>query len=154
MIETVSGSTDAQGLHIGIAAALWNQSITDRLLDGALSRCEELGADRVTVVRAPGSLELPLLCQKLAEAGCDAVVAIGVIVKGETDHYELVAADSSRGISEVALTTGVPIGNAVLAVHDVAQALDRAGTGSTNKGFEAVDAAVSVANSIARLPVD
>ncbi len=151
MTRIISGDTDASRLHIGIAAALWNQTVTDKLVDGALTRCEQLKAADVTVMRVPGSLELPVACKKLAEAGCDAVVAIGVIVKGETDHYELVAADSSRGLSDVALATGVPVGNAVLAVHDIAQAIERAGDGPSNKGVEAVDAAVSVANSLAQL---
>jgi 6,7-dimethyl-8-ribityllumazine synthase len=121
VIRTFEGSTDAKGLHIGIAAARWNQAITDRLVEGATGRLEELGVQEVTLLRVPGALELPLAARKLAEAGCDAVVAVGTVVKGETDHYEIVVRESSRGVSQVAIDTGVPVANAILAVHDYQQ---------------------------------
>lgn len=145
MTRTVEGSTDGSGLHVGIAAALWNQSITDRLVKGATAELETLGVDEVTVVRVPGALELPLAAQKLAGSGCDAVVAIGTVVKGETDHYEIVVRESAHGLTRVALDTGVPVANAILAVHDYEQAVDRAGDGS-NRGAEAAEAAVRTAN--------
>ena len=148
---TVEGSLDASGLHIGIAAALWNQSITDRLVEGATKRLEALAAARVTVLRVPGALELPLAAQQLVRRGCDAVVAIGTVVKGETDHYEIVVRESARGISRVALETGVPVTNAILAVHDYDLALERAGVGETNKGVEAVNAAVMTATALRAL---
>jgi len=148
---TVEGSLDASGLHIGIAAALWNQSITDRLVEGATERLEALAAARVTVLRVPGALELPLAAQQLARSGCDAVIAIGTVVKGETDHYEIVVRESARGISRVALETGVPVANAILAVHDYDLALERAGVGEANKGAEAVNAAVMTANALRAL---
>jgi 6,7-dimethyl-8-ribityllumazine synthase len=148
---TVEGSLDASGLHIGIAAALWNQSITDRLVEGATKRLEALAAARVTVLRVPGALELPLAAQQLVRRGCDAVVAIGTVVKGETDHYEIVVRESARGISRVALETGVPVTNAILAVHDYDLALERAGVGEANKGVEAVNAAVMTATALRAL---
>jgi 6,7-dimethyl-8-ribityllumazine synthase len=151
VIRTFEGSTDANGLHIGIAAARWNQAITDRLVDGATGRLEELGVQDVTLLRVPGALELPLAARKLAEAGCHAVVAVGTVVKGETDHYEIVIRESSRGISQVALDTGIPVANAILAVHDYQQAMERAGSGDANKGVEAVDAAVSMATALRQL---
>jgi 6,7-dimethyl-8-ribityllumazine synthase len=144
----IEGSTEGKGLRIGIAAARWNQAITDRLLDGATGRLDQLGVEDVTVMKVPGALELPLAAQKLAEAGCAAVIAIGTVVKGETDHYEIVVRESSRGISQVALATGVPVANAILAVHDYDHAVARAGSGEANKGAEAVDAAISAANAI------
>ncbi len=152
MTATIEPSLDGRGLHIGIAVANWNRSVTDRLLDGATSRCERLGVARVTVLRVPGALELPLAAQRLIEgARCDAVVAIGTVVKGDTDHYEIVVRESSSGISRVALDTGAPVANAILAVHDFADAMARAGEGESNKGVEAVDAAVATANALARL---
>ncbi len=151
MTRIIEGSTDGQGLHIGIAAARWNQAITDRLVDGATGRLEQLGVEDVTVIRVPGALELPLAAQKLAESGCDAVIAIGTVVKGETDHYDIVVRESSQGISRVALATGVPVANAILAVHDYDHAVARAGSGEANKGVEAVDAAVRTANAIRNL---
>ena len=134
-------------LRVGIAVASWNQTITDRLLAGAQKRCEELGVEHV-VSRVPGALELPLAAQALARKGCDAVIAIGVVIKGETDHYEIVARESSSGLTRVGLDTGVPIGNAILAVHTYEQALDRAGDGETNKGVEATDAALAMVSAL------
>lgn len=151
MTRIVTGSTDGAGLHIGIAAARWNQAITDRLVSGATRRLDELAVEKVTILRVPGALELPLAARKLAENGCDAVVAIGTIVKGETDHYDIVVRESARGISRVSLDTGVPVANAVLAVHDYDLAMERAGQGESNKGAEAVDAAVTTANAIREL---
>ena len=147
-MTSFEGSLDGEGLHIGIAVATWNQTITDRLFDGAKKRCAELGVDRVTVLAVPGALELPLATQALARQGCDAVVAIGAVVRGETDHYEIVVRESAAGISRVALDSGIPVANAILAVHDFSQAMDRSGEGEANKGNEAVDAAVSFARAL------
>lgn len=147
----VEGIRDGAGIHLGIVVSTWNQAITDRLLEGATSCCEELGVEEVTVLRVPGALELPIGARRLADRGCDAVVAIGTIVKGETDHYEIVVDRSSEGISRVALDTGVPVTNAILAVHEYSQAVDRAGKGSSNKGFEAAEAAVLTVTALARL---
>ena len=132
-------------LHIGIAAATWNQTITDKLLDGAISYLEEAGMGDVTVLRVPGALELPIAAQALIGNGCDAVVAIGTIVKGDTDHYEIVVRESTAGITKVAIETGKPVTNAILAVHDIQDAVDRSGLGADNKGIEAAAAAVSAA---------
>lgn len=151
MNRAIEGGTDGAGLHIGVVAARWNQAITDRLVEGATRRLEQLGVDEVTVVRVPGALELPIAAKKLAENGCDAVVAIGAVVKGETDHYDIVVRESARGINEVSLSTGVPVANAILAVHDYDQAVARAGSGEANKGVEAVEAAVETANAFREL---
>lgn len=151
MTEVVEGNLDGSGLHLGIVAAQWNQAITDRLLEGALSRAEGLGVSKVTAMRVPGALELPVAARRLAHIGCDAVVAIGTVVKGETDHYEIVVNESARGINLVALETGIPVTNAILAVHDYSHAVERAGHGNSNKGHEAVEAAVITANALRQL---
>lgn len=148
MIRTFEGTDAGSGLHVGVVAAQWNEAIVDRLLEGALQRLEKAGVDQVTVVRVPGALELPIAALKLAQQGCDAIVALGAVVKGETDHYEIVVRESARGISSVALETGVPVANGILAVHDYTHAVERAGTGDANKGVEAVEAALSTANAI------
>lgn len=151
MTTVIEGSNDGTGLHVGIAVASWNQAITDRLLDGALGCCRDLGVEEVTVLRVPGALELPLAAQRLARSGCDAAVAIGTIIKGDTDHYEIVVRESSAGITRVALDEGIPVGNAILAVHEYGDALERAGEGEANKGVEAVLAAVTTASALAQL---
>jgi 6,7-dimethyl-8-ribityllumazine synthase len=87
----------------------------------------------------------------LAKTGCQAIVAIGVVIKGETDHYEIVVRESTSGVSRVAIDTGVPVGNAILAVHDIDDAMARSGTGEANKGAEAADAAVMTATALQQL---
>jgi 6,7-dimethyl-8-ribityllumazine synthase len=150
MTRIVEGGLNGSGLEIGIAVATWNRSVTDRLLDAALARLEELGAG-VKVLRVPGALELPIASLALAKAGCDAVVAIGTIVRGDTDHYEIVVRESTAGIARVALEQGIPVTNAILAVNEFAHAVERAGAGPANKGFEAAEAAVSTAVALRKL---
>jgi 6,7-dimethyl-8-ribityllumazine synthase len=150
MIRTFEGELDGSGLQIGVAVATWNRSVTDALLDAALARLEELGA-AVTVLRVPGALELPVATRALVDAGCDAIVAIGTIVRGDTDHYEIVVRESTAGIARVALDSGIPVANAILAVNEFAHAVERAGPGPANKGFEAAEAAVSTAVALRAL---
>ncbi|MDH3190464.1 MAG: 6,7-dimethyl-8-ribityllumazine synthase [Acidimicrobiia bacterium] len=147
MIE-IEGGLDGSSLKVGVVVASWNQPITDRLLDGALKRLHRLGTGEVVVARVPGALELTVAARVLIESGCDAIVAIGTVVKGETDHYEIVVHDSNAGIARLAGETGVPIGNAILAVHDIDDAVARSGPGDSNKGAEAAVAAVQTANVI------
>lgn len=149
----IEGDLDGSGLHVGIAVATWNRAVTDRLLDAALARLEELGAE-ATVIRVPGALELPIACQELAQSGCDAVVAIGTVVKGDTDHYDIVVRESTTGVSRVALDTGVPVTNAILAVPEFGLAMERAGQGPANKGHEAAEAAVVTARAMRGLRGD
>jgi len=151
MTRFVDGGLDAAGLHVGVVVATWNRSVTDRLLDGAVRRLEEMGASQVTVLRVPGALELPVAARGLITDGCDAVVAIGTIVRGDTDHYEIVVRESTAGIARVALDTGVPVTNAILAVNEYTQAVERAAEGPSNKGYEAAEAAVSTAVALRKL---
>jgi len=147
-VTEFEGVLDASDLRVGVVVASWNQSITDRLLEAALDRLNTLGASDVTVLRVPGALEIPVAAAALARAGCHAIVAIGVVIKGETDHYEIVVRESTSGVSRVALDTGVPIGNAILAVHDIDDALARSGPGEANKGAEAAGTAVMTATAL------
>lgn len=142
LTEITSGD-DASRLHLGVVAATWNASITDNLVAGALARSRQLGVGRVTVLRVPGSLELGVGARALIRAGCEAVAALGAIVKGDTDHYTVVVSESARALTLVALETGVPVANGVLAVHDIADAVERSRPGAANKGAEAVEAAVA-----------
>lgn len=150
-MRAVEGEFDASGMVIGVVVASWNQTVTDRLLAGALEHLEGSGAEDVIVLRVPGALEIPVGARALIEHGCNAVVAIGTVIKGDTDHYEIVVKEANFGITSVAISTGVPIGNAILAVHDVADAISRSGIASSNKGAEAAEAAVRTANAIAKL---
>lgn len=140
-------SRDGTGLSIGIAVASFNDFITQPLLEGALERLEALGVDAVTVLRVAGALELPVAAKQLT-AGHDAVIAIGAVIEGETDHYQHVSEQGTGGLMEVSIVTGVPVANALLTVRDVEHARDRSLAGPSNKGFEAADAAVVAANAI------
>jgi len=151
MTRYVEGEPDGGGLHVGVAVANWNRQITDRLLEGALRRLEEMGVEELTVLRVPGALELPIGARELARSGCDAIVAIGTVIRGDTDHYEIVVRESTAGIARVALDTGVPVANAILAVSEYAHAVERAGDGPANKGHEAAEAAVVTAVAMHRL---
>lgn len=139
---------------LGIAVAEFNEPITRPMLDASLAEAERLGVDDVLVLHVSGALELPLAAQSLVEEGCGAVVAIGAVIKGETDHYEYVAEHATRGISDVALLTGTPVGNALLTVRDYEHAVERSLPGPGNKGAEATAAAVQLARRLASLRAD
>lgn len=143
--------SDAGALHIGVVVARWNRSITNKLADGASECLEARGVGAVTVLEVPGSLELPVGAAALLTAGCDAVAALGVIIRGDTDHYRIVRDESARGLTLVSDRSGRPVTNGILAVHDVALAVERAQPGPGNKGYEAADAAVSTALALASL---
>lgn len=141
--EQNPGSTE--DLTIGVAVAEFNQAITDRLLTGCQRALQEAGVGSVKLLKVPGAWELPVAALTLARAGCQGVVAIGAIIKGETDHYEVIVRESAAGLTRVSLDTGVPVTNAVLTVYDYQQALDRSEPGAGNKGAEAARAALELA---------
>lgn len=137
--------------RLGIAVSEFNEPITRPMLEAALASAQHLGVEDVVVLRVHGALELALAAQSLIEEGCGAVVAIGAVIKGETDHYEYVAEHATRGISDVALLTGTPVGNALLTVRDYEHAVERSLPGPGNKGAEATEAAVNLARRLASL---
>jgi 6,7-dimethyl-8-ribityllumazine synthase len=139
--------------RVGIAMAVFNESITSKLADGAIEALYELGVTEIVVARVPGALELGVVAAGLLESGCDLVVAVGAVIKGETDHYEYVAAEASRAITEVGLATGRPVGNAVLTVREYEHAVDRSLPGPSNKGREAAEAAVAAFRVLSGLGV-
>jgi 6,7-dimethyl-8-ribityllumazine synthase len=137
---------DAEGLRVAIIASSWHDAVMDGLIAGATAACTRAGTVSV-LYRVPGSFELPLAAQVAARAGFDAVVALGVIIRGGTPHFEYVCDAATSGLSRVALDTGVPIGFGLLTCDDEAQALDRAGLPDSHedKGREAAEAALSLA---------
>lgn len=139
----------SEPLSVGIVLSTFNEDITGGLLAGALAACERLGAT-TSVARVAGALELPVVAAHLAERH-DAVVAIGAVIEGETDHYEHVATQASAGLMRVSLDTGKPVGNALLTVRQYEHARERSLPGPGNKGAEAVEAAVQAARTIADL---
>ena len=130
-------------------ASRWNDAIVSRLIDGARAALAEAKADEsaIQLFRVPGSFEIPLCALKAAQSGrFDAVICLGVIIRGETPHFEYVAGETARGINDVSLRTGVPLLFGVITADNIEQANDRAGARLNNKGFEAAMAAVEVVN--------
>lgn len=135
---------DATGAKVAIVASSWHDTIMNGLIDGARRRLAGAGVNEPTLYRAPGSFELPIIARGCARAGYDAVIALGVIIRGGTPHFEYVSAAATDGLLRVGLDTGVPIGFGVLTCDDEAQALDRAGLADSreDKGAEAAEAAL------------
>lgn len=134
-------------LRVAVIAAQWHEKVMDGLVDGALRALHELGIDEPTVLRVPGSFELPVVAKVLAGRRYDAIVALGVVIRGGTPHFDYVCQGVTQGLVQVSIDTGVPIGFGVLTCDNDEQALDRAGLEGSNedKGHEAVTAAVSTA---------
>lgn len=128
--------------RIAIVATRWNVEIVDALVAGARVCLRDWGVaeKRIALHRAPGAYELPLAAKLLLDAGHDGVVAVGAVIRGDTPHFEYVAGECARGLTEVQLATGKPVGFGVLTVNTVAQALERAQPGPANKGYEAAAA--------------
>jgi 6,7-dimethyl-8-ribityllumazine synthase len=140
-------AVDASGLAITVIVTSWHTEITDGLLAGAERALKAAGNDVYSVVRVPGAFELPLAAQYAIEDGAEVVIALGVVIRGGTPHFEYVCQAVTEGLTRVQLDYGVPIGFGVLTVDDEQQALDRAGLTSSkeDKGAEAVEAAVVMA---------
>ena len=139
-IRTLEGQLSAVGVNIALVAARFNSFITERLVEGAIDCILRHGGtpDALTVVRVPGSWEIPLAVQRLARAGVtDGVVALGAVIRGATAHFDFVAAEVSKGIAAVSLETGVPVTFGVLTTDTLDQAVERAGAKAGNKGWEA-----------------
>jgi 6,7-dimethyl-8-ribityllumazine synthase len=138
---------DASGLQIAVLVTSWHTKITDGLLAGAERALSAAGNTEYEIWRVPGAFELPLAAQRAAAAGADAIIALGVVIQGDTPHFDYVCASATDGLTRVQLDTGVPIGFGLLTVNTEQQALDRAGLEGSreDKGAEAVEAAVLMA---------
>lgn len=136
--------TDGSGLDVVIVAGFWHAEISQGLIAGAVRTLEAAGAS-YSIVRVPGSFELPVVAKAALEAGADAVVALGVIIRGGTPHFEYVSAAATDGLTRVALDTGKPVGFGLLTLDDEQQGLDRAGLPGSkeDKGTEAAEAAIA-----------
>jgi 6,7-dimethyl-8-ribityllumazine synthase len=146
------GQDDASSFAFAIVVSRYNEYITRRLLEGAQAVLKTRGAARVDVAWVPGALEIPLVAKRLALSGFyHAIICLGCVIKGETLHFELVAREAASGVAQVALETGVPVINEILAVFDPAHAAARAGD-KTNRGEEAALTAVYMASLMRTLP--
>jgi len=143
------------GRRFAIVAARFYRELTDWMIDGAQRALADCGVarDDIDVVEVPGCFELPLACRKLIEADrYDAIVALGVVIRGETPHFDFVAGECARGIMDVQLATAVPIGFGVLTTENLAQAQERADPARGDKGYEAAIAAATLVNIPSKLP--
>ena len=141
------GEPAGDGLRIGVALARFNQAVTDRLLAGALEALAKHGVaeDAIDVATVPGAFELPLCAQRMAATGrYDALVCLGAVVRGETPHFDFVAGEAARGLSDVARAHDLPIGFGILTTETMEQALARAGGDRGNKGYEAAITALEM----------
>jgi 6,7-dimethyl-8-ribityllumazine synthase len=155
MMRSYEGVFDGQGLRVAIVAARFNEAVSQRLLDGAVDclRRQGVADEDISIARVPGAFEIPLAAQRLARSGeVDAVVCVGAVIRGATPHFEYVADQAATGVTAAALATGVPITFGVLTTDDRDQADERAGGKLGNKGFEAAQAALEMANLLAILP--
>ncbi|MFH8384018.1 6,7-dimethyl-8-ribityllumazine synthase [Kitasatospora sp. NPDC018058] len=141
---TIDGVAD---LKVAVIAAQWHDTVMNGLLDGAHRALKELGIAEPTVLRVPGTFELPVAAKRLADRGYDAVIALGVVIRGGTPHFDYVCQAATVGLTQVSVDTGVPVGFGVLTCDNEEQALDRAGLpgSAEDKGHEAVTAAVATA---------
>jgi len=142
-----------EGARVAIVAAQWHPKVTDALVEGAIRALNDSGVTDYTVVRVPGSFELPVASLHAAQNGYDAVIALGVVIRGDTPHFEYVCQAATEGLMQVGVTTGVPIGFGVLTCDNDPQALDRAGLPDSreDKGYEATQAALSTLLAIRNL---
>ncbi len=155
MTQVISAKLDAKPFRFAMVVGRFNEFITSRLVSGAVDELVRHGAepDNLTQVWVPGSWEIPLTAQKLAASGrYAAVICLGCVIRGQTPHFEYVAAEVAKGIAQASLTTGVPVTFGVITAESLDQAVDRAGAKTGNKGADAARAAIEMANLLAALP--
>lgn len=146
-IKEIEGKLNHSEGKVGILVSRWNHFITDRLRDGAVHSLKKHGYtdDQITIAYCPGSYEIPLVAQKMAETGkFDAIIAIGVVIRGATAHFDFVAGAANSGVLSVNHSTGIPVIFGVLTTDTIEQAIERAGTKAGNKGEEAAMAAIEM----------
>jgi 6,7-dimethyl-8-ribityllumazine synthase len=153
-MKVIEGKLDASGLKFGIVVARFNEFITNKLLSGAIDCLKRNRADEndITVVWVPGSFEIPSVVQKLADQKkYDAIICLGAVIRGATPHFNYVAAEVTKGVAHISLTANIPIVYGVLTTDSIEQAIERAGTKSGNKGFDAALSAIEMCNIYTQL---
>ncbi|MDQ7038109.1 MAG: 6,7-dimethyl-8-ribityllumazine synthase [Aquificota bacterium] len=153
-MKVVEGHLKAEGIRFGIVASRFNHMLVDRLLEGALDCIRRHGGseENVEVVRVPGSWEIPLVAKRLAlKENIDAVIALGVLIRGATPHFDYIASEVSKGLALVSLETGKPVTFGIVTADTLEQAVERSGTKMGNKGWEAALSAIEMANLMREL---
>jgi len=154
-VQTYEAGLDGRGLRVAIVASRFNETISKRLVEGALHALTQHGVadEDVSLAWVPGAFELPVVARRVASSGdVDAVIALGAVIRGETAHFEYVAGPAATGVANASLETGVPIALGVLTTETTEQAAERAGGKMGNKGYEAGVTAIEMANLMGSLP--
>jgi 6,7-dimethyl-8-ribityllumazine synthase len=154
MVRVIEGDLQGQGVKVTIVVSRFNSFITDRLLEGALDALRRHGVGEeqgITVVRVPGSFEIPLGVRRAAGQKVDAVIALGALIRGGTPHFDYLSAEVTKGVAQVMLETGIPVSFGVLTTDTVEQAIERAGTKAGNKGAEAAQSALEMVSLLRRM---
>lgn len=154
MANFIEGGLQADGRKFAIVVSRFNSFLVEKLLEGALDSLERSGAKSsdIDVVRVPGAFEIPLIAKKMAEAQkYDAVIVLGVVIRGATPHFDVVVNEVSKGTAQVSLSSGVPVLFGVLTTENIEQAIERSGTKAGNKGAEVAVAAIEMANIMAKI---
>lgn len=153
-MKIIEGELQAKGLKFGIIVSRFNDFITSKLLDGAMDALLRHGAkeEDVVVVRVPGSFEIPMVAKKMALKGTyNAIICLGTIIRGATPHFEYIAAEVSKGIASASMETSVPVAFGIITSDTIEQAVERAGTKSGNKGWDAAITAIEMAQVLKKL---
>jgi len=153
-MKTIEGKVVAEGIRIGIVASRFNEFIVNRLLSGAVDGLVRHGVldENITVAWVPGAFEIPLVADKMARSGnYDAVICVGAVIRGSTSHYEHVCTEVAKGIAHVALESHIPVIFGVLTTENIEQAIERAGSKSGNKGYDAALSAIEMVNLIRQI---
>jgi len=149
MPRTFEGKISAEGFNFAVIVARFNDFISSKLVEGAMDALKRHGADddQISLIRVPGAFEIPLAAKRLAENGrYHAVICLGAVIRGATPHFDYVAAEVSKGVAAVALESKIPVTFGVLTTENIEQAIERAGSKSGNKGWDAAMAAMEMAN--------
>jgi len=149
MPEIIEGRISAEGFRFAILVSRFNDFISSKLVEGAMDALKRHGGDedQVSLIKVPGAFEIPLAAKKLAESGkFNAIICLGAVIRGSTPHFDYVAAEVSKGIAQVALESKVPVTFGVLTTDNLEQAIERAGSKSGNKGWDAAMAAMEMVN--------
>ncbi len=149
MPKIIEGKIIAKGLRFAIVASRFNDFICGKLIEGAVDALKRSGADEndITIARVPGAFEIPLVAKRLAKSGnYDAIICLGAVIRGNTPHFEYVSSEVSKGIAAVTLDTEIPVAFGIITSDNLEQAIERAGTKSGNKGWDAAVSAIEMAN--------
>ncbi|MFN3478860.1 MAG: 6,7-dimethyl-8-ribityllumazine synthase [Thermodesulfovibrionales bacterium] len=153
-MKVIEGELHAKGLKFGIIVSRFNDFITSRLLDGALDALIRHGADEkdIEIIKVPGSFEIPMVAKRMANKGTyNAIICLGTVIRGATPHFEYVAAEVSKGIATASMETGIPISFGIITSDTIEQAIERAGSKSGNKGWDAAMTAIEMAQVLKKI---